>query len=114
MQIIAYDHIPVQTVLKPAKIDLIKLNMIKLSKSIGYIEGAGDMIPDLLRQIGYKVSLLDKDDVTIDNLRQFDAVVLGVRAFNTVDWLAYKNQELFVLQRMMCILNLYQIYDLYL
>ncbi|MAJ50117.1 MAG: LmbE family protein [Flammeovirgaceae bacterium] len=95
VQIIAYDHIPVQTVLKPAKIDLIKLNMIKLSKSIGYIEGAGDMIPDLLRQIGYKVSLLDKDDVTIDNLRQFDAVVLGVRAFNTVDWLAYKNQELF-------------------
>ena len=95
VQIIAYDHIPVQTVLKPAEIDLFKLNMIRVSKSIGYIEGAGDVIPDLLRQIGYEVSLLDKDDVTVDNLMQFDAVILGIRAFNTVDWLAYKNQELF-------------------
>jgi len=95
VQIIAYDHIPIQTVLKPAKIDLIKLNMAKVSQSIGYIEGAGDLIPDLLRQIGYQVSLLDKDDVTVDHLMQFDAIILGVRAFNTIDWLAYKNQELF-------------------
>ena len=95
VQIIAYNHIPVQTVLKLAKIDLIKLNMAKVSKSIGYIEGAGDVLPDLLRQIGYQVSLLDKDDVTVDHLMQFDAIILGVRAFNTVDWLAYKNQELF-------------------
>ena len=48
VQIIAYDHIPVQTVLKPAEIDLFKLNMIRVSKSIGYIEGAGDVIPDLV------------------------------------------------------------------
>jgi len=95
VQIIAYNHIPVQTVLKPAKIDLIKLDMAKVSKSIGYIEGAGDVLPDLLRQIGYQVSLLKKDDVTVDHLMQFDAIILGVRAFNTVDWLAYKNQELF-------------------
>ena len=95
VQIIAYDHIPVQTVLKPAQIDLIKLKLVKVCSSIGYIEGAGDVIPDLLRQIGYEVSILDKDDVTVENLMQFDAVILGVRAFNTVDWLAYKNQELF-------------------
>ena len=95
VQIIAYDHIPIQTVLKPAKIDLIKIKLIKVSSSIGYIEGAGDVIPDLLRQIGYEVSILDKDDVTVENLMQFDAVILGVRAFNTIDWLAYKNQELF-------------------
>ena len=76
VQIIAYEHIPVQTVLKPAKIDLIKLKLTKVSSSIGYIEGAGDVIPDLLRQIGYEVSILDKDDVTVENLMQFDAVIL--------------------------------------
>ena len=74
---------------------MIKLKLIKVSSSIGYIEGAGDVIPDLLRHIGYEVSILDKDDVTVENLMQFDAVILGVRAFNTIDWLAYKNQELF-------------------
>jgi hypothetical protein len=41
------------------------------------------------------VDILQKDDVTVDNLNNYDAIVLGVRAFNTVDWLSYKNEELF-------------------
>jgi hypothetical protein len=57
--------------------------------------GAGDVIPDNLRQVGYQVDELEKDDVTLANLAKYDAVVLGVRAFNTKSWLAFKNTELF-------------------
>ena len=39
--------------------------------------------------------MLSKDEVDATNLSKYDAVILGVRAFNTVDWLSYKNDELF-------------------
>ena len=57
--------------------------------------GAGDEVPEALEGIGYDVTLLDKDDVVADRLNSFDAVLIGVRAFNTLPWLAFKNTELF-------------------
>ncbi len=92
---IEYDHIPTQTLYPPARIKLVKLDLKTNGKLIGYIEGAGDAIPKNLEQIGYNVQILGKDHVTSSNLSKFDAVILGVRAFNTVDWLSYKNHELF-------------------
>ncbi len=57
--------------------------------------GAGDEVPYCLEQIGYKVDLLTKDEVLAANLKKYDAVILGIRAFNTLDWLSFKNKELF-------------------
>ena len=51
--------------------------------------GAGDEVPDALRQIGYQVTMLKEADLTAANLRRFDAVLLGVRAYNTVDRLRF-------------------------
>jgi hypothetical protein len=93
--IIEYDHIPVQTLFPKAEIQLVKVDLNILGKQIGYIEGAGDAIPENLRQIGYSVEILDKDDVIGDNLSKYDAIILGVRAFNTVDWLSFRNKDLF-------------------
>ncbi len=45
--------------------------------------GAGDEVPDALRQIGYRVTMLKETDLTAANLRRFDAVLLGVRAYNS-------------------------------
>jgi LmbE family N-acetylglucosaminyl deacetylase len=95
LQIIDYDHIPVQTLTPIARVKLINLDMKTAVNKIGYIMGAGDAIPDNLRQVGYTVDLLSKDEVTKGNLSNYEAVVLGVRAFNTLDWLSFKNQELF-------------------
>ena len=92
---IEYDHIPVQTLFPESKVSLVKLDLKKAGNRIGYIEGAGDLIPTNLEQIGYEVDMLTSEEVTAENLAQYDAVVLGVRAFNTVYWLAYKNKELF-------------------
>lgn len=93
--LIEYDHIPTQTLFPNGGTRVVKLNLKKKGENIGYIMGAGDDIPNNLEQIGYDVTLLEKDDVNVSNLAQYDAVILGVRAFNTVDWLAYKNAELF-------------------
>ena len=95
LSVIDYKHIPKQTLFPEAKVKVVKLDLNKKGNRIGYIEGAGDAIPENLEQIGYTVSILAKDDVSADNLRKYDAVILGVRAFNTVGWLSYKNTELF-------------------
>jgi LmbE family N-acetylglucosaminyl deacetylase len=95
LQIIEYDHIPVQTLLPKSIVRLINVDMKIAAERIGYIMGAGDAIPENLRQVGYSVDLLEKDDVTLENIETYDAIVLGVRAFNTVEWLSYKNEVLF-------------------
>ncbi len=93
--VIEYDHIPTQIVYPDAEVKVVRLDLNKKGNRIGYIVGAGDAIPQNLEQIGYKVDLLSKDEVEATNLSKYDAVILGVRAFNTVSWLSYKNEELF-------------------
>ncbi|SNT13136.1 N-acetylglucosaminyl deacetylase, LmbE family [Ekhidna lutea] len=95
LTVIDYDHIPKQTLYPDAKVKVVKVNLKRKGNLIGYIDGAGDAIPENLSQIGYQVESLAKDDVSADNLKKYDAVILGIRAFNTVDWLSYKNSELF-------------------
>ncbi|MBC6697936.1 PIG-L family deacetylase [Hymenobacter sp. BT190] len=84
-QTIAYTHIPTQTLFPEAVAPLVKLDLRRKGQEIGYLMGAGDEVPDALRQIGYTVTLLKPEDLTEQNLRRYDAVVLGVRAYNTVD-----------------------------
>ncbi|MEM9325308.1 MAG: PIG-L family deacetylase [Bacteroidota bacterium] len=95
MTVIEYAHIPRQTLFPESKVKLVRVDLKRQGKRIAYIDGAGDLLPTNLSQIGYEVETLSKDDVVAENLRQYDAVLLGVRAFNTVSWLAYKNDELF-------------------
>ncbi|MBD2715581.1 PIG-L family deacetylase [Microvirga sp. STR05] len=84
-QPIAYNHIPTQVLFPEAVAPLVKLDLKRKGQEIGYLMGAGDEVPDALRQIGYTVTLLKPEDLTEQNLRRFDAVVLGVRAYNTID-----------------------------
>jgi len=52
-------------------------------------------VPGSLKQIGYKVVILNPDDINSESLSRFDAVVLGIRAYNTVDKLKFKQKYLF-------------------
>ena len=91
---IEYDHIPTQNLLLPASAKLVKLDIKKEGQAIGYIMGAGDDIPQALEQIGYKVTLLSEDDMRPGYLKTFDAIMVGIRAYNTVPWLRYQNDKL--------------------
>ncbi len=91
---IDYDHIPYQSVLLPSEAKIARLNIQKKGQSIGYIDGAGDAIPESLKQIGYEVTTLEPSELNADELAQFDAIVIGIRAYNTVPELAFKRAEL--------------------
>jgi LmbE family N-acetylglucosaminyl deacetylase len=83
MMSIAYTHIPTQTLFPEAKAKLVYLNVQKTIKTIGYIASASDDVPDYLAQLGFDVKLLTDDDVDNQPLARFDAIVTGVRAYNT-------------------------------
>ena len=87
---IDYDHIPLQSLFLPSEAKVVQLDIQKAGERIGYIQGAGDAVPVNLEQIGYEVTTLDPNEITTDQLANFDAVVLGIRAYNTVDALANK------------------------
>lgn len=91
---INYNHIPKQTVLKNAEAKVVRLEIKKKGTNIGYIKGAGDEIPESLRQIGYNVFLIQPEEINLENLQKFDAVVLGIRAYNVVDKLKFKQKHL--------------------
>lgn len=89
---IAYDHIPTQTVLMPAEAKVVRLNINKAGQNIGYIMGAGDDVPTSLEQIGYTVHTINPADITENSLQKYDAVVLGIRAYNVVNELSFKQK----------------------
>mgnify|MGYP006194843777 FL=1 len=92
---IQYPHIPKQTILVPSESKLVKLDIATKGKNIGYIMGAGDEVNKNLENLGFKVSTINPNEISIEKLQQFDAVILGIRAFNVVDELKYKNKILF-------------------
>jgi LmbE family N-acetylglucosaminyl deacetylase len=92
---ISYPHIGVQTLMPPAQAKLVRADIRKKGDRIGYIPGAGDDIPESLRQIGYSVKILSEPEITAKNLAQFSAVVLGIRAYNTQDRISNWLPEVF-------------------
>ena len=91
---IEYDHIPKQSVLQNSEAKVVRLNIKKAGNFIGYIKGAGDVVPESLKQIGYAVTMINPEEISAENLKKFDAVVLGIRSYNTVSTLKYKQKFL--------------------
>jgi LmbE family N-acetylglucosaminyl deacetylase len=48
---------------------------------VGYIAGDNDTIPETLRQIGIEVDMLDEVALAFGNLSKYDAIVVGIRAY---------------------------------
>lgn len=91
---IDYDHIPNQSILLPSEAKIAKLDIKKKGHNIGYINGAGDAIPESLTQIGYSVTTISPNNITESNLTKFDAIVIGIRAYNTIPELAFSQKTL--------------------
>lgn len=85
LRIINYEHIPVQTLFPFAEARLDKVDLKFAGKRIGYIAGAGDLVPESLKQIGYEVVNLAEAQVINTDLSGFDAIVTGVRLYNVND-----------------------------
>jgi LmbE family N-acetylglucosaminyl deacetylase len=92
---IDYAHIPKQTILENSQAKIVRLNIQTKGKNIGYLMGAGDEVAKNLENLDFNITNLTSNDLTFENLQKFDAVILGIRAFNVVEELKYKNKILF-------------------
>ncbi len=92
--VIAYAHIAPQTLFPPAATSVTRADIQIAAKTIGYVMGAGDEVPEALRQLGASVTLLTPEDLARADLSRFDAIVTGVRAYNTRPDLRANQQRL--------------------
>lgn len=95
VQEISYEHIPKQYVAQPSEAKLVRLDLQLPKKKIGYIMGAGDLVQQNLIAIGLPISSIDIESISPGELNKFDTILVGIRAFNVLEALKYKNKLLF-------------------
>ena len=91
---ITYNHISHQQVLQPSVAKFIKLDIKTGTEKIAYIMGAGDEVPVSLQNMGYSVNIVKPTDISTDYLQNFDVIMIGIRAYNTVNELEFKQNIL--------------------
>jgi len=84
---INYDHIPSINYFYADAIKFLPIDLKTEGKKIGYIVGAGDKVPEALEQMGFDVIFLTDKELARNKLKEFDAIISGVRAYNTNEWL---------------------------
>ncbi|MDP9048166.1 MAG: PIG-L family deacetylase [Bacteroidota bacterium] len=94
IQQIVYEHIPVITLFPPSRTKLLDINLKIAGKKIGYVNGAGDLVAESLRQAGYEVHELTEKEIMNGDLSGYDAIVTGVRAYNVNPRLAVEQPKL--------------------
>lgn len=81
--VIDHPHIPVMTLFPQAGARLVRADVKRAGSRVGYVMGSGDDVPAALEQMGYQVTLLSDDDIESTPLAAYDAIVVGIRAYNT-------------------------------
>ena len=91
MHEIEYEHIPSLLHFADSKNIVLPAGLKTTGKKIGYLVGAGDKVSTALEMMGFEVVELGKNDIYAEKLKQFDAIVVGVRAYNVNEWLNEKH-----------------------
>lgn len=93
--IVDYEHIERTALFTPAEA---RVNAVPVRVAsglrVGYIMGTGDDGPEAIRQIGADVTLLGAEAVRTSTFGEYDAIVVGVRAYETRDDLRAANAQL--------------------
>lgn len=94
--VIEYPHLPLLILHPKAECEMVRVNMNGFAKGkrLGYIMGSGDEIPQYLEQVGFRMELLTDDLLRSANLSIYDAIITGVRAYNTRDVLKHVQPKL--------------------
>jgi LmbE family N-acetylglucosaminyl deacetylase len=61
---------------------------------VGYIMGAGDDIPTVLKQVGMDVSMIPAEKIATEDFSKFGTIVLGIRAYDTQKDVGANNKKL--------------------
>lgn len=82
---IQYDHIPQVTWFPPTIAKIQNLSLVNPVKKVAYLTGAGDLVAQSLNQIGIETTSLNDKKISLQELQNFDAVIVGVRYFNITE-----------------------------
>lgn len=91
---VTHDHVPPLTVRQPSEATLVPFTLATKVRRIGYIPGPGDRVAESLAAVGYEVTLLPEERLASEQLSRFEAIVVGVRAFNANPRLAHHHERL--------------------
>jgi hypothetical protein len=80
---ISYPHIKRQVYFPKSCLKVIKMDIKHAGTKLGYIMGSGDEVADCLLNLGYEITMLDDDMLERTDLTQFDAIIAGIRAYNS-------------------------------
>lgn len=92
--VIDYPHIPPQTLAPPARAALAAVEVKTLARRVGYVTGAGDLVPGAIEQLGCQVTPIGPEELARGDLSGYDAIVTGVRAYNVRPDLRANQQRL--------------------
>ena len=93
-QVVEYAHIRRSQLEIPATV-AVKVMDVRLAPNlrIGYVMGTGDDVPGALRGLGATVQLLDSDELAWGDLSRYDAIFIGVRAYDSREDLRANNKR---------------------
>src|SRR5690625_3204252 len=94
-EVISFDHLDPIVLNPPARLIATSVDARSTARHVGYIEGAGDDVPAALRAMEMELTTLDPLPSSSAALDGFDAVVTGIRSFNTRNVLAESTSVLF-------------------
>ena len=92
---IEYPHIERRQIVKAAEAALKVIDVRTAPNlTVGYVDGAGDKVPEAIEQLGAKVVFIDQDELAWGDLSKYDVVMTGVRAYELRPDLRAYNQRL--------------------
>lgn len=94
-QVIDYHHIRARPIYREAAATIQAFDVAVASGlDVAYIPGAGDAIPDALRELGVPVTIIDPADLATTDLTPYQTVILGIRAYEHQPELPRQNRRL--------------------
>jgi len=75
------------------RVSVVRLELPQ-SYEIGYVMGAGDDIPSVLRQAGLSVHMISSEELASGDFSRYNAIILGIRAYDVNDNVRKNNSRL--------------------
>lgn len=94
VQRVDYPHIKPQIMFPWARAKVVKMDLNKSVQKLGYVIGSGDEVAENLSQIGFEVESFDASELAIKDLSKYDAILVGIRAYNTEEAMVNGNNIL--------------------
>jgi LmbE family N-acetylglucosaminyl deacetylase len=87
--------LPTRNWSEPAEATVHVMNLVVPAHlHIGYVASENDPLPEILRQIGIQLDLLDEVALAFGDLSRYDSIVVGIRAYELRPDLSRSNQRL--------------------